>query len=517
VSRNYIKIEREQGFLLPPSIKDWVPADDIAWMVLKTVERFSMRKFDEKHRLDRRGHPAYPPRTMVALLVYCYVNGERSSRRIEQLTHRDLACRLICGNRRIDHGTISLFRKRHEESLAGLFEQILAMCREAGMLKVGVMALDGTKGVGNAAMANSLTKEGIGERVRQILREAGATDAEEDARFGTASGNELPAALANPETREAAIDELLAKVRKQKAARATAETTQSAAAPTNVADTSDAGSKSSGDVTSRSTSEERQLAGQLERAGVCLEQIAQVETQRAEQEARKAQERAAKEAAAGGRLRGRKPKGRKSEKEPKANLTDPDSRIMKGAQGFVQGYNAQAVVDQNQIVVAADVVSACNDQHLLHPMIEQAVRNLEAAGVQERPRVVLADAGYNNQVDLRAAPPAGVELLVAPGKSRTTLAAPPAPRGRIPKGLSASDRMERKLRTKRGRRLYRLRGQLVEPVFGQIKEAGRARRFSRRGLAACRSEWRFLCAVHNIKKLHRAIQARGGKPEGRGG
>lgn len=208
----------------------------------------------------------------------------------------------------------------------------------------------------------------------------------------------------------------------------------------------------------------------------------------------------------GTRLRGRKPKAPEPDREAKANTTDPDSRIMRTRQGYVQGYNGQAAVSPDQIILAAELTQDENDVGQLHPMIAATEKSLHDAGVCDPIGAVVADAGYMSDKNLHNHDPDGPELLVATTKSHTQRTAAKergAPRGRIPTSLSARQRMDRKLLTKRGQALYRQRGQTVEPVFGQIKDPRAIRRFMRRGLTACQSEWQLIAATHNLLKLWR--------------
>ena len=220
--------------------------------------------------------------------------------------------------------------------------------------------------------------------------------------------------------------------------------------------------------------------------------------------------RRSEEAAVGHRKRGRKPKEPEQILEEaakaKANVTEPDSRIMKTRKGYIQGYNGQAVVDTGQIILAADVTQEPNDIHQLHPMIEKAQNELKAAGGQEEIKRGLADAGYWSEANMTQSSPTDPEFLIATTKDwkqRKAMREQGAPKGRIPNDLSSRDRMERKLLTKRGKSLYKLRGQTVEPVFGQIKSRG-GDTFMRRGIEAVRSEWRLICATHNLLKLFRS-------------
>ena len=449
---NFLPCERNQLYLMPPALQDWLPEGDLAWFLLDAVAQMNLVAVKQTYRADGWGQAAYEPAMMVALLLYAYCLGERSSRRIERRCQRDVAFRVITANQGPDHTTIARFRQTHETELATLFTQVLRLCAEAGLVKVGIVALDGTKIQAHAALASNRTVETITAEVSRMLTEAQATDTAEDRQYGSERcGDELPEALR--------------------------------------------------DRTSRLT-RLRACQERLEReaADATAQQQAKIETRRAE------------EAATGQKKRGRKPKAAKTAADgtAKANVTDPDSRIMKTQAGYVQGYNAQAVVTEEQIIVAAAVTQEANDIKQLHPMLERAQANLEALAHPQAVGTALADAGYCSEANLMEGDPDGPVLLSATNKDwkqRKALREPPPPRGRYPKGLTARDRMERTLLTKRGRRLYKKRGQTVEPVFGQIKSARGCDRFLRRGQVACDSEWKVLCATHNLLKLWRSGKA----------
>jgi transposase len=442
---------RDQGFLLPPDIRDWIPESDLAWFVVDAVKEMDLQRFYRKYRRDGRGGASYPPEMMVSLLLYSYCLGERSSRRIEQLCERDVAYRVITANSFPDHSTISRFRQAHENELAGLFVDVLRLCAEAKLVKVGLVALDGTKIKANAALAANRTHAHLAEEVKQMLDEAEAVDKKEDALYGKANrGDELPEALRSRKSRLARLKE-------------------------------------------------------------CKERLEREAADKAARQARKIAEREAEEKASGKKKRGRKPK--KPDPAPgatKANVTDPPSRIMKTRKGYEQAYNAQAATTEEQIIVVAEVTQDENDQKQYHPMIKQAAANLEAVGVKKKIGAALADAGYWSKATMEAMTPDAPEPFIATTKDwkqRKAMRERPPPRGRIPEKLDIRDRMERKLLTKRGRKLYQKRSQTVEPVFGQIKDARGIDRFMRRGLGAADSEWKIICATHNLLKLFRSGKA----------
>ena len=448
MSYNLRECDRDQTYLLPPSLRDWLPEGDLAWFVLDAVEPMNLREFYMGLRPDGCGGASFPPSIMVPLLVYGYCVGVRSSRQIERLCERDVAFRVIAANHAPDHTTIARFRKDYDEALGKLFSQVLALCAEAGLMKLGVVALDGTKMGANASLAANRTEEGIEREVRKILEEAAAVDEAEDRTYGADKrGDELPAEMAKSSSRRKRLEEAGERL-KQEAAQAAAA------------------------------------------------QQDKIEARQAEEEA------------AGKKKRGRKPKAPEAavREEAKANVTDPESRVMKTRSGYVQGYNAQAVVDEGQLIIAAEVTTEQNDIHQLHPMIEKAKEELAAVGVAaEKIKTVLADAGFCSEKNLEAIPGGGAEYLintVGGHDRRTALAA--SPRGRPPKDLTRRQRMDRRLQTKTGKALYKKRGILVEPVFGMIKSVRGFERFVRRGLTACSNEWKLICATHNLLKLWRS-------------
>ena len=448
--------QRDQAFLLPPSVKDWLPKNDFTWFLIDAVATMDLKAFRAHFSKDGRGQPAYDPEMMVALLLYAYSHGERSSRKIERLCERDVAFRVIAGNLKPDHTSIANFRKTFENEIKGLFIAALALCKEAGLSKAGTIAIDGSKLSGNAALSANRTREGLEEEVTRILSEANAEDEAEDKLYGSKRGDEIPQEFHDPRSRMSRIKECLSRLKAKEEA---------------------------------------------------------VENERKQ----KAAERSAKETSSGKKLRGRKPGDGSKEKAPKANPTDPESRIMKTAKAFVQGYNAQAAANEHQIILAAKVTQEENDQKQLHPILKEVQSNLAAVHEEHGPKIVLADAGYATTTVLAQKAPDGVEFIMATTKDwkeKKAMKNEPPPRGRIPTATSPRERMHRKRMTKRGKRLYRLRSQIIEPIFGQIKSAQGIDTFCRRGLNACDSEWKLICASHNLLKLWRKDHK--GKKKGNG-
>ena len=438
MSQNFIAADRDQALLLPPSLRDWLPAGHLAWFVLDAVAELDLAAFYGAYRAEGRGRPAHEPAMMVALLLYAYAVGERSSRRIERRCVEDVAFRVIAANRAPDHSTIARFMVRHERALGELFGQVLALCARAGLVNAGTVALDSTKIEADASGLANRTYEQI---AREILAEAKATDAAEDALYGDRRGDELPPELADPKTRR-----------------------------------------------------ERLRAAKAE-----LE--AEWEAERAKRRAM-LDRRAEHEQRTGRRPPGRPPVERDLSGDPpgRVNLTDPDSRPQKTPRGFIQGYNAQAVAGEGQIVLAADVITVTPDGGQLEPMICAARRELELAGVPIGPGAVLADAGYWHGGQIRSLRDQGVTVLVPPDAH-----AADGPRPWKRGGLYAD--MRARLQEPAAATLYRRRQTIIEPIFGHTKHNRGFGRFRRRGLAACRAEWRLIAATHNLLKAWRAAPA----------
>ena len=450
---NFLPCSREQSYFMPPSLREWLAEGDLAWFILDAVDQMDLGEFYAPYRNDGWGAAAYDPAMMVGVLLYAYCQGIRSSRRIARALERDVGFRVVAANQQPDFRTICRFRAEQEKLLDRLFVQVLWLCREAGLVKLGVVALDGAKVAANAALEANRSYEAIEEEVRRMLAEAKKVDMEEDALFGPKrQGDELPEGLGRRVERLKRLQETKSRLEKEAEAAAKA----------------------------------------------MRERLVQ---------------RKAEEVASGKKKRGRKPKVAEANPagEAKANTTDPDSRIMKARQGYVQGYNVQAIVSRDQIIVAAGVTQEANDVQQLKPMLETLERTLEAAGIEEHPGTALADAGYWSEANVTACTcPDGPDLLIATTKDwkqRKALREAGCPRGRIPKDLSPRERMERRLLTQRGQRVYRLRGITVEPVLGQVKEGQGYRRFMRRGLRAAQSEWSLIGTTHNLLKLWRSGQA----------
>ena len=459
MGQNFFPDTVNQTLLFPPSLHDWLPAGHLARFLVDVVSALDLspiyKSYEEK---DGRGQAAYAPEMMIRLLLYGYATGVYSSRKIQRRTYEEVAFRYLSGDQHPDHATIAEFRKRHLDALSGLFTQALLLCAEAGLVKLGHVAIDGTKIKAKASKHKAMSYKRMNETEARLKQEidgllAGAEkiDAEEDAQLGKdRQGDELPDELQRRESRLKKIQE--AKAALEKAARE------------------------------------------------------QAEQERSETE-QKLAEREEEEQRTGRKKRGRKPKlpdpeQARPDDTAQRNFVDPESRIMPdgGNKGsFVQGYNAQIAVDsESQVIVAAEVTQETNDKKQLLPMIAQIVTNLD-----QKPEKISADTGYFSEANVTDESVKDVDLYVATdrdkhGSSEAASCEPP------PLGASPEQTMRSKLRTESGRAVYKMRKAIVEPVFGQIKELRGFRRFSLRGKQNVRREWRLVCAVSNLLKLFRS-------------
>ena len=453
MARSYLAYTLDQRLLLPPDMREWLPEGHLALFVLDVVSVLDLSAIHKVYEArDDRGRAGFDPRMMVTLLVYAYCVGKPSSRKIERATYEDVAFRVLSGDQHPDHDCIASFRKEHLGALAGLFAQVLQLCQKAGLVKLGHIAIDGSKVKANASKHKAMSYERMGEtekrleqEVAELLARAEQTDAQEDAEYGLGRrGDELPKELARRESR-------LAKIREAKAA---------------------------------------------------LEAEAKAKVQsRAEEAKAKIPERAAATDSTTPEPASNAPDAPEAKPAPQAqrNFTDPESRIMpdganKGA--FVQAYNVQIAVDaEAQIIVAADVVQASNDVRQLVPMAEAIVANVGALAA-----TTSADAGYFSKENVEHPALASTQLLVPP--SRQKHGQTPLPGSDDP-SASAADRMRYKLASDAGRALYKMRKAIVEPVFGQLKAARNMRQFLLRGLEAARGEFALMALTHNLLKLFR--------------
>lgn len=425
-----------QDFLLPPSLREWLPPDHLANFVSDVVDALDLSEIVDAYDNSQGGQAPFHPLLMTKLLLYAYCIGVPSSRRIEKSTYEVIPFRVLSANQHPDHDTISEFRKRHLVALSRIFLQVLELCRKAGLVKLGHVALDGTKVKANASKHKAMSYDHMQKKtdeleaeIARLLAEAEAIDAAEDVRYGRGKrGDELPEELRFRERRLRKIQE--AKQALEEEARQAAQAAQPAADK----------AKASSDVRP-------------------------------------------------------KPKAQR-------NFTDPDSRIMKdgATKAFEQAFNGQVAVDsEHQVIVAAGLTQECNDKHQVEPMVERLKANLGGLG----PKRMSLDNGYYSDENVEFLQGEGIDAYIATGRLKHGEVPPPAPRGRIPKGLTTKERMARKLRTIKGRCTYAKRKAIVEPAIGQIKEARGFRRFLLRGVKKVDAEWLIICLTHNLLKLFR--------------
>jgi transposase len=451
-TKRFREYNQSQSFLLPPSLDDWLPEDHEARFISDVVENLLDLSAIYDSYIKADGYPPYDPSMMLKLLLFAYSTGVTSSREMERCCHVNVAFRWLAANAAPDYRSISRFRRRHLVALDALFVQVLALCSEAGLVKLGRVSLDGTKLRASASKHKAMSHDRMGPRIEALeaevaalLAEAEAADRAEDEEFGEDKrGDEVPAELARRETR-------LVKLRAAKEA---------------------------------------------------------IETEAKEKAANKAAQKAADkgatedEATAAGAEAANKvtPEGR-----AQRNFTDPESRMMKTNEGFQYAYNAQAMVDEEaQVIIAQAVTNQAADAPQLMDMIELADANLGAADIDDTFDTALADAGYCSEDNLVSAQQAGVDVLIATGRIHRGERVQPTPRGPIPKDATARERMARRLRTKAGRADYARRKAIVEPVFGQMKVRQAAGFLRLRGLAGAQGEFALHALCHNLRKLAQA-------------
>jgi len=427
MAKTYKTYLPEQDLLLPPSLRQWLPENHLAYCVSDVVDQLDLSAIESVYEEEDRGQPPYHPRMMVKILVYSYCVGVFSSRRMEKRLVEDVAFRVLAAGNEPDFRTLADFRKNHLKALEELFQQVLRLALEVGALKLGRVALDGSKVKANASKHKAMsygrmeeTEKRLRKEVRELLKQAEAVDEEEDKRYGRErQGEELPEELQRRETR-------IARIREAKKA---------------------------------------------------LEERAR---EKAESEKKDDQEA-------------------KPESKAQYNFTDPESRILKGSDAFVQGYNTQVAVEPTlQLIVGQRVTQATNDKQQMVPLIEVVQ---EQSG--QKPEEVLADSGYCSEENLKYLAKRRMEGFVATEKQKHGERNEPCKRGPLPKGASRVERMKRKLQTKVGAAVYASRKYIVEPVFGQIKQARGFRQFLLRGLEKVRGEWALVCMTHNLLKFHK--------------
>jgi transposase len=511
--QNFIEGRREQGFLLPPDVRDWLPGDHLAWFVIDAVAEMDLGAFYAAYRADGHGRAAYEPSVMVALILYAFSTDVRSSRRIECHCRQDVAYRVITGNLVPDHATIARFIDRHRRALAGLFSEVLRLCDRAGLVDSGVVSVDGTRIAGSASPEANRTFEQI---AIEIIESTIAADEAEDEELGERRGDELPEQLRSPEGRR----EFFRRVREQRGReeRKEGERCEPAAEPEAEAREEVALELHSEEIVERGRQGRdawlREGKRQLEQhRWEDPDPIARSREQRLVLAAERLDddlcvERRANEAYEAYRAQGRMKDGRRFGRPPnphqlpkvpagRVNVTDPDSRPIPVLFGFVQGYNAQTAVNEQQIVLAAEITNSSTDFSQLVPVVDAVLAELERAGISQRPEAIAADAGYWNEQQMdEVVADRHIPVLVAPDKgSRDT-----------PKRWLNSGRatwMRTVLGADHGRERYAKRKQTVEPLYGDTKHNKGFTRFHRRGRTKVRTEFRLLMMANNLTKLHR--------------
>jgi transposase len=449
--RRFKPYQPNQLFLLPPDMKQWLPEDHLVYFVMDVVGQLDLGGIYACYDSSKGGQPPFDPRMMVALLFYSYCIGLPSSRKIEKATYERVAFRILTADQHPDHDTIAEFRKRHLKALGGLFVDVLQLCQKVGLVKLGHVSLDGTKVKANASKHKAMSygrmekkSEELEAEVKRLLTEAQAVDDAEDAEYGKGKrGDELPKELRFKQDRLRKLKEAMESIEQQARVEADAKRRQI-----------------------------RQKEQSLKEQGI--------------------------------KRRGKKPKEPTDDPDPKTqrNFTDPESRIMKdgSSKSFEQAYNCQAAVDdKSQIIVATNVTQQTNDKQQVEPMVEATKDNTGG-----KPKKFSSDTGYFSESNIEYLEGQGIDSYVATGRHKHGDPPQRPPRGRIPDDLTNKERMARKLRTKKGRETYSKRKAIVEPVFGQIKEARGFRRFSLRGLGNVMCEWDLICLTHNLLKLFRS-------------
>lgn len=529
MAKSYRPVDRDQAFLLPPDMRSWLPAEHLVWFVISVVDQLDVSAFESRSRRGGVGRAGFDPRMLLTVLIYSYAMGERSSRQIERLCHTDVAFRVACAQDVPDHTTIARFRQHHEDALKDLFTHVLELCAKSGLGKLGTVAIDGTKIAANASDGAMRSEKWLREQVEAILGQAEETDAAEDALFGAARGDELPADLADPATRAERIRKALADLEAEK----TAEQTQRA-------ERAEADRQAARDYEQRVSDQDGPVRSGRPPRAVDPVTLAQARLARAVAQAQERidryQQRVAEAAA-----QGRRPMGGPApvsvqdyskvkraqaaleqaqecaDQQPAAspdardkiryrNITDPDARSMPTQKGWLTGYNNQLSVSADQLILAVLVGQSPTDTESFIPMLDKTQQAADLMARCGSPHadigIALADAGYRSVQNVTAP---GPDRLIATGKrrddNRRAREEPtnnPAPEGACP--LKA---MDHRLRTEEGQRTYRDRGHLVEGVNGQLKDVIGLRRFARPDYQPS-PELHFAAAVHNILKLFRS-------------
>jgi transposase len=448
MSKHFRPWNPEQSFLFPPSPRDWLPENHLVYFLLDVVPQMNLQPILQPYQAEQRGQPPYHPTMLTSLLLYGYATGTFSSRRLMSRCETDAAFRVIVGEDIPDFRTISDFRKRHLSALEGLFVEVLKLCAKAGLAKVGRLALDGSKVKANASRHKAMSYDYVLKEEKRLKKE-------------------VKALLAQAEEADQAEDQSYGLDRR-------------------------------GDELPPELARRQNRLKKIREAKAALQAAAREQARAAEVERQREEKPPS----------GQDPEQVKPEAKAQYNFTDPESKIMKVSnKGWDQCLNAQVVVNEHQIIVAADVTDETNDKQQVRPMIEQTQQNVAAVGVTEKIKEMVADSGFYSEANVEYLKEEEIDPYIATErlKHHEQIA---APRGRCPKGLTAKQRMARKLRTKKGRERYARRKAMVEPVFGQVKHGRGFRQFLLRGRKKMRAEWRLVSLTHNLLKLWRHEQSK---------
>jgi transposase len=536
VAKSYRPVRRDQPFLLPLDMREWLPADHVVWFLLETVEALDTSGFHCRRRLGGVGAAGYDPDMLLALLIYAYCQGVRSSRQIERRCLTDVAFRVLCAQDAPDHATIARFRVEHEDTFAALFTQVLLVAAESGLARLGTVAIDGTKIPANASIDANRGQEWLEQQVRLLADDARRLDAAEDACTAAGSdddsdGDRLPPRLRDRSHRTERIRQAAQQVAEQARRRERADQEREEAAlarrrrseaggpvvgriPEGPHRLAEAHAHLAREIAAHQAKLDRHAAilaagrRPMGRPPVAMEQSTRIQrARRVVQAAIDAQDKVASaEQSTDAADKHRKPKNLSS---VVANTTDPQSRIMPTRKGFLQGYNAQFAVSADQIILAVSLGQSTNDQACFVPMMQatqQAADRLRALTGDDSHVIgtVLADAGYASDANLATS---GPDRLIALGKSRDQSKAASQQPAQGPPAPDATPRqaMSHRLRTKEGETLYKRRGATVEPAIGNLKKI--LDRFSRRGLNAALGELQLAATAFNLLKIYRAAAA----------
>jgi transposase len=514
MAKGYRPVDRDQVFLFPPDMREWLPGDHPVWLVIEALGRMDTSAFHAGRRTGGAGAAGYDPDMLLTVLVWAYAHGEASSRRMEELCRTDVAFRVICGGNLPDHSTLARFRKACGEAVAGFFAEVLVLCARLGMGRLGVVALDGTKVAASASKAANRGEKRLRELAAEAVAAHAAADAAEDELYGQGRrGDEVPGEAGwSPRRRGGRVAEALAQLEAERQA-AEAErdakaaefrARQRAGLPTGPPPAGAEVALAQENLARVTAAREAQLA-RLEEAhaagpprraraaGVddyCRVRQAAAQVEKARARAAAAERKAAAKAGPG----------------PVRNITDPDSRLMPTRNGFIQGYNAQNVTSEDGLVIATELTGDTTDMAWFAPMMEQAAAAAALIG-ENRPAgscddggigLVLADAGYCSEENLTCD---GPDRLIAAGKRRDLEDAVRGDAGQAPgRGGPAIQAMRERLRTEDGITAYRQRGHIAETPHGHIKHNMRFRQLSMRGTDNAAAEWTFACAIHNLLK-----------------